>query len=111
MVATVNPYETGHYPTCPSLWLTGWYCPGCGSLRALHDLAHFDVVGALGMNPLAVGVVPWLLWRWIAWMLAAAGRPIRRTLAPAWVLYGLAAGVVLYGVARNLPMFAPWLAP
>lgn len=111
VVAAVNPYDAGHYPTCPSLWLTGWYCPGCGSLRALHDLAHLDVAGAMGMNPLAVVVVPWLMWRWIAWMLAASGRPVGRTLVPGWVLYLLAACIVLYGVARNMPMFAPWLAP
>lgn len=111
LVATVDPHEAGHYPTCPSLWLTGWYCPGCGSLRALHDLAHLDLMGALSMNPLAVVVVPWLLWRWIGWMLSVSGRPLKRSPAPGWALYLLAAGMVLYGVARNIPALAPWLAP
>ncbi|GMA37439.1 DUF2752 domain-containing protein [Demequina litorisediminis] len=31
-VGNVDPHEGGHYPTCPSLLLTGFYCPGCGSL-------------------------------------------------------------------------------
>src|SRR5690606_29528852 len=38
VVATVSPEEPGHYPTCPFLALTGAWCPGCGSLRALHAL-------------------------------------------------------------------------
>ncbi|GIG54471.1 DUF2752 domain-containing protein [Demequina activiva] len=110
-VAQVDPHEGGHYPTCPSLWLTGWYCPGCGSLRAIHDMAHLDLAGAWGMNPLAVLVVPWLLWRWAAWTAAALGRPVRRRPAPAWSLYALAGAVVLYAVLRNIPALEPYLAP
>lgn len=110
-VGNVDPHEGGHYPTCPSLLLTGFYCPGCGSLRAIHDLANGDLAGAWGMNPLAVIVIPWLVWRWIAWVLSAVGRPPRRRPAPAWSLYLLAALVVAYGILRNIPALAPYLAP
>ena len=41
----------GHYPTCPFLAITGWYCPGCGSLRAVHDLLHGDLAGAVRPQP------------------------------------------------------------
>lgn len=107
----IDPYTPGHYPTCPSLWLTGWYCPGCGSLRATHDLTHLDLVGAWGMNPALVLAVPWLVWRWYGWFAASRGRPLARRLAPAWALYGLAALVVLYWIARNVPVLEPFLAP
>ena len=110
-IAQVDPHEGGHYPTCPSLLLTGWYCPGCGSLRAIHDMGNLDLSGAWDMNPLAVLVVPWLLWRWIAWALAAIGRPVSRIPAPAWSLYLLAGTVVGYAVLRNIPAFASTLAP
>lgn len=110
-LAAVNPHEGGNYPTCPSLLITGWYCPGCGTLRAIHDLAHGDVMGALGMNILAVVAIPWLVWRWYTWASAAAGRPWQRTPAPAWVIYALAAAIVVYWVARNVPVLAPYLAP
>jgi len=110
-LAAVNPHEGGNYPTCPSLLLTGFYCPGCGSLRAIHDLAHGDVVGALDMNILAVIAIPWLVWRWYAWTAAAAGRTITRKPAPAWAIYALAGAIVVYWIARNLPPLAPYLAP
>src|SRR5690606_39698923 len=38
-----DPNASCIYPTCPFLYLTGWYCPGCGSLRALPALTHLDV--------------------------------------------------------------------
>lgn len=110
-IAAVNPHEGGHYPTCPSLLITGWYCPGCGSLRAIHDLAHGDLVGALGMNIFAVIAIPWLLWRWARWTASALGRPLVQPLAPAWAIYGLGALIIAYWVARNIPGLQPYLAP
>src|SRR5690606_2629375 len=37
----VDP-ATGILPSCPFYTLTHWYCPGCGSQRALHALLHGD---------------------------------------------------------------------
>ncbi|MBT0995218.1 DUF2752 domain-containing protein [Cellulomonas sp. DKR-3] len=111
LLAVVDPNEAGHYPTCPFLALTGLYCPGCGSLRGLHDLAHLDLAGAWSMNPLMVLVLPVLVGVWVAWARrSAAGRP-RRRVAPAWLVWGFLVVVVTYWVARNVPALAPWLAP
>lgn len=107
----VSPYEGGTYPTCPSLLLTGMYCPGCGSLRALHSLTHLDLSAAWDMNPLALAMLPVIVGGWLAWLRrAATGRP-RRWLAPPWVGWGLLAVIVVYWVARNVPALEPWLAP
>lgn len=104
VVATVDPNEQGHYPTCPFLAATGLFCPGCGSLRAVHALAGGDVATAFERNPLMVLVVPFLLWSFVRWTGATLGwlRP-RTTVAPAWALWGLAAVVVGYGILRNVP--------
>ncbi|GAA3147131.1 DUF2752 domain-containing protein [Nonomuraea salmonea] len=64
VAAVVDPNEPGHYPTCPFLWVTGLYCPGCGTLRTMHALAHLDPVAALGLNPLLVVMLPILLFWW-----------------------------------------------
>jgi hypothetical protein len=110
-VGTVDPNQPGHYPTCPFLWVTGLYCPGCGTLRTVHALAHLDPVAALGLNPLAVAMIPFLLFWWGRWVVRAwQGRPRRTTLAhPAW-LWAFIAIVMVYWVVRNLP-FGAFLAP
>lgn len=109
-VAAVDPNEPGHYPSCPLLYHTGLYCPGCGGLRSAHALTHGDLTGALGANALAVvgyGVfaVVWLLWA----AAVARGRPVGLTLGRAQ-LWGVGAAVALFTLVRNLP-FGGWLHP
>jgi hypothetical protein len=110
-LAVVDPNQPGHYPTCPLYFLTGLYCPGCGALRAVHDLAHGDLAGALGMNALFVICVPVVIVGWADWALRSwQGRPARtRTVHPA-LLWVLTAIVIAYGVVRNVP-FGHFLAP
>lgn len=51
----IDPNVAGNpLPPCPLRALTGLYCPGCGSTRCLHALAHLDLAGAMAMNPLLV---------------------------------------------------------
>lgn len=110
LLYTVDPYDGG-YPTCPMLAITGLYCPGCGSLRAVHDLLHGDLVGALARNPLAVLAVPYLAFWLVSWALRATGRPApRSTVLPAWAIWVLLGVVLAYGIARNIPGWS-WLSP
>lgn len=46
-----NPLTAGFYPRCPSKLLTGYDCPGCGSLRAIHSIMHGDMSAAWHYNP------------------------------------------------------------
>ncbi|MCW2856042.1 MAG: hypothetical protein JWR52_1657 [Marmoricola sp.] len=111
VVGVLNPYEGGHYPTCPLLALTGLYCPFCGGLRAVHDLTRFDVTGALARNPLFVVSLPLIVWIWFRWALPAfTGRPARRLPLPAWWGWGVGAVLLVYAVLRNLPGWT-WLSP
>ena len=62
VLRNVNPYVAGNpLPNCPLYALTGLYCPGCGSTRCLYSLVHFDLPGAMAMNPLLVISLPFLL--------------------------------------------------
>lgn len=109
-VAAVDPNASGHYPTCPFLAITGLYCPGCGALRAVHALAHFDLFTALARNPFAVVAAGYLVLAWVLWLQRTArGRPIR-WLAPPWVLYGVLGAILIFGVLRNVPGWT-WLSP
>ena len=109
-VATVDPNVAGHYPPCPFLAITGWYCPGCGALRAVHALAHGDLMTALARNPFVVVALGCVV---VAWVLllgrTVRGRPVR-WLAPPWALYGVLGAILVFWVLRNVPGWT-WLSP
>jgi hypothetical protein len=109
-VAAVDPNAAGHYPACPFLAVTGWYCPGCGALRAVHALGHGDLITALARNPFTVVAVGYLVATWVFWIQRVArGRPARWS-APPWVLYGVFGAILAFWVLRNLPGWT-WLSP
>lgn len=104
VLAAVDPNEPGHYPTCPLLATTGLWCPGCGSLRAVHALVGGDVPTALQRNPFTVLVVPFLAWAWLRWVGMSLGwLPPRRSAAPAWAVWTLLVAVLGFWVLRNVP--------
>ncbi len=49
-----EPVKGGIFPPCPFNYLTGLYCPGCGSLRGLHSLLHGNFLKAMDHNILMV---------------------------------------------------------
>lgn len=111
-LALLDPHTPGRYPLCPTQALFGVDCPGCGGLRATHDLAHGKITEAFGHNALLVIVAPavvLVLVRsiWLAWQ----GRAPRRLPPRAFRLVTIAVVVVLLGftVVRNLP-FGAFLA-
>lgn len=109
-VGAVDPNEPGHYPTCPFLAVTGLFCPGCGSLRAVHALAHGDVAAAASSNLLAVLAVVPLAVIWLGWVRRSWRGIPRDSVAPPLVLWALLGLVVVFAVVRNLPLGAA-LAP
>lgn len=104
VLAVVDPNEGGHYPTCPFLAMTGYYCPGCGTLRACHALVHGDLATAWDRNPLFVVALPMILGFWVMWGLRVAGRTTWSTtlLAPRW-LWMMLVVVVAFWILRNIP--------
>ncbi len=106
----VDPNQPGHYPTCPFLWLTGRYCPGCGGLRAVHDLVHGQVGAALSANLLVVLSIPVLAVLWLTWTRNQLSGKVSGLRFPAWSAWVLALLVVAFGVLRNLPATS-WAAP
>jgi hypothetical protein len=101
-----NPASSGLFPPCPFLWLTGLFCPGCGSLRALHQLLNGNFAAAFSFNPFAVLAFPFLAYA--AGSRAAfliRGRYFPRVFLPPWMIWVLACAVVLFGILRNLPLY------
>src|SRR5215469_232196 len=57
-----DPATSGLFPPCPVRYLTGWYCPGCGSLRAIHQLLHGNLRMAWSMNALTMVLFPFMVY-------------------------------------------------
>jgi Protein of unknown function (DUF2752) len=112
-LALVDPNQPGHYPICPFRSVTGYACPGCGSLRAVHDLATGNLAGALQRNMLTVLALPLLALLWVRWLRTNVSGP-RAAMLPAWLLrialWSMLALVLAFGVMRNLPGLG-WLGP
>jgi len=102
-IALIDPNIEGHYPTCPWLALTGTFCPGCGSLRAIHALAHAELGVAMARNPLTVIAVGWLVLWFGLWTWRRLTGRVRTTMAPAWLLHGILVVILGYWVLRNIP--------
>lgn len=107
-----DPNAAGNlFPKCIFHSLTGYLCIGCGITRAMHALAHGDLLHAFSMNPLVVMLLalsPILLgWYW-GWR-PRAFAPLVRTLGDPrlWLVL-----LPTYWIARNLPWWPfAWLAP
>lgn len=110
-VAATDPNEPGNYPLCPTFALTGLYCAGCGSLRAVHALTQLDLAGAWAMNPLMVLGLPILVVGWALWLRREWLGRQRRRIASTWQVWAIFALLLGYSIARNVPALAPWLAP
>ena len=113
LLCLFDPATSGVFPPCPVLYLTGWYCPGCGSLRAIHQLLHGHFYTAWAMNPLTVVLLPFLAYGLISHVLfEIRGRGLPQPTLPAAWIRALCAAILLFGILRNLP-FHPFtlLAP
>lgn len=108
ILSEFDPYSASAVlPPCFFHALTDFYCPGCGTTRALHALLHGNLTLAMQMNPMAVialALIPLMLWNNLhpdrAWIARVSDARI-------WLPL-----VIAFAVLRNLP-WQPfvWLAP
>ena len=98
-----DPRQYHFYPVCFFHQTTGLLCPGCGALRALHQLLHGHLAAAFRFNPVLVVSLP--SWpgsaRGMRWQ-KARNQPASLGLRPVW-LWLILAAVLVVSVLRNLP--------
>lgn len=100
-------------PGCPFHELTGLYCPGCGSLRALDFLVEGRPGEALRSNAMLIPSLALVL-TGLASEIAHPGRGLFRAGSTASRITGTAFLVtaVVFTVLRNLPLEpCRWLVP
>jgi Protein of unknown function (DUF2752) len=99
-VGLVDPHNPdSFFPVCPFRLLTGWNCPGCGTLRMIHDVLHGDLAAAIADNALLLVGIPLLA----GWALLRH----RRGKSPLTILAtaALVSTLLAWTVVRNLPGF------
>ncbi|MFE9582741.1 DUF2752 domain-containing protein [Nocardia sp. NPDC006044] len=106
-----DPHVEGSYGVCPVYALTGYWCPGCGGMRAIHNLTDGHLLDSLHSNVLAIPLVLAFV-LWIAdWSLRSwRGHRMRLpsiSRATMWTFFAL---LTVYTVLRNTP-WGTWLAP
>ncbi len=89
----VNPAETKLLPRCPLVLLTGYKCPGCGTLRAAHALLHMRFAEAWSFSPAFIIGAPLLavIFAFPRIQLAVPGL--------GWIVFFAA---IAWGVVRNI---------
>lgn len=54
IIFAFDPAHTRFFPPCHFKLITGFECPGCGSLRAIHQLLNGNFLAAIRLNPLMI---------------------------------------------------------
>jgi hypothetical protein len=99
----VDPTSTDLFPKCLFLDLTGLFCPGCGSQRAVHALLNGKFAQAMGFNAMLVVAAPAACIGWIlprVELFCGTGRRYR----PVLLHRALPFLVIGFWIARNLPL-------
>ena len=101
-----TPGESGLFPPCPFHALTELHCPGCGTLRGLHQLLHGNLIAAMGLNPLMALSLPYLGYAYVSlWSKALRNKPLSNRRIPAVWLWALFAAIIIFAIARNIPVY------
>lgn len=85
-------------PACLFRMATGWQCPGCGALRAIHLLADGRMSDALAMNPAVFILAPVAALAYLGSMRRNPDSRRRARRAAWWVV----AAMLAFGVVRNI---------
>jgi len=106
-----DPHVENSYGICPTWGLFGLYCPGCGGMRAVHNLTDGRILDSLHSNLLALPLIVLFFWFVVDWTIRA-----RRGLGPRLpaidrtVTLSLFAFIGIYAVLRNTA-WGTWLTP
>jgi uncharacterized protein with PQ loop repeat len=106
----MDPAGSSFFPPCPFHAVTKLHCPGCGSLRAIHQLLHGKIAAAFAFNPLTVSVVPFLGYAFLSYIVKAInGKGLPTMFIPASWIRTFLGGVILFAILRNIPVYPFYL--
>jgi hypothetical protein len=103
----VDARHSGFFPACPLFTLTGLYCPGCGSQRAVSALLHGDIFEAIDYNVMLVVSTPLVLYSAVITVTNIfRDKPLAQKIfySPLFVRIFLVT-VLMFGVLRNIHVY------
>jgi hypothetical protein len=98
-----DPANHSFYPFCAFYRVTGWQCPGCGGLRAAHQLLHGHISKAFQYNQLLVLAAPVVLVLGVRRLVRGPRQPQSHRAMARWAWLSFAV-LVVFWVVRNLPL-------
>jgi hypothetical protein len=109
----LDPVESALFPRCPFNQLTGWYCPGCGSQRAIHSFLHFSFRDAIAYNFLVFPAALLILYHYMhGWLNRIFRWNLPNVLymkSTPWIILAVVIG---FWIIRNIPVEPfNWFAP
>lgn len=95
------------FPQCPFHALTGLYCPGCGSQRALSALLHGNIMESMNDNFLAMLSLPVLVFSASVYSLNFfREKKLKQSIFyKTWFVWTVLSAVILFTILRNIPAF------
>ncbi len=106
-----DPHVENSYGICPTWGLFGVYCPGCGGMRAVHNLTDGRVLDSLHSNLLALPLIVLFFWFVVDWAIRARrGQGPRLPAIDRTVTVSIFVFIAAYAVLRNTP-WGTWLTP
>ena len=104
VLRTYNPATTWFYPPCVFRALTGYLCPGCGTLRAIHQLLNGHFAAAFRLNALMLLLLPCVAYSAASSALELAGAPaLPRVFIRPIFIWTLLAVIIAFWILRNIP--------
>ncbi|MDQ6630480.1 MAG: DUF2752 domain-containing protein [Verrucomicrobiota bacterium] len=99
-----DPAQFPFYPRCLFHSWTGLSCPGCGSLRAAHQLLHGNFAAAFHLNSLFIISIPFLAIAFFSYARKmTTGQSLFKKNVPSFWIWLFLVVLIVFTIARNLP--------
>ena len=102
----LDPNEQVIFPRCIFYSFSGYYCPGCGSQRAIHNLLHLNFSGVVQNNILFLPAVLAIIYHYLYSILNRLFNwrlpNIFYMKNTPWIIFGI---ILLFWLLRNLPFY------
>ncbi len=93
-----DPSHNHLAPKCTFWLLTGYYCPGCGSQRAIHSFLNGRIWEGIQYNYLLLPLLAYLILILIAPKSGRLSQALTSSTA-CWILFGV---IIAWWVIRNI---------